>query len=82
MLVAVGHGHHRFCNFDLGSGDMDGECRKVVVFSHLKGFYYVQRWGKGGCWWGHEKIAFSANFERVNASYFVFFIIGLEKVIV
>ena len=38
-VVVVGDGHHRFCNFDLWSSDMDGECRKVVVFSHLKGFY-------------------------------------------
>ena len=33
MLVVVGDGHHRFCNFDLGSSDIDRECRKVVVFS-------------------------------------------------
>ena len=38
-VVVVGDGHHRFYNFDLRSSDMDGECRKVVVFSHLKGFY-------------------------------------------
>ena len=44
-VVVVGDGHHRFCNFNLESSDIDEEFKKVVVFSHLKGVYYVQMWG-------------------------------------
>lgn len=40
-MDVVGDGHHRFHNFDLRSSDMDGECRTVVGFSHLKGFYLI-----------------------------------------
>lgn len=51
-VVVVEDVHHIFLNFDLESSYMDEECREIVVFSQLKGFYWlcskVEEQGAGG----------------------------------